>query len=392
MNKLHIVDMFCGGGGESVGLIEAAELNGYKIHLTAINHWERAIETHAVNYPFAEHLCESIEHLDPIKVVPEQKLDLLWASPECTHHSLARGGRPRSEQSRATAWAILKWASELWIERIIIENVPEFLTWGPLDKDGKVIKSRSGSTFKAFVQALRSLDYTIDWRVLCAADYGVPTIRKRLFIQAVKGRKKIIWPQPTHHEDKNNLFGLPQWKSAREIIDWSIPCPSIFTRKKPLATATLRRIEIGVKKFGGIHTNSFLAVLRGTGTARDIGLPLPSITCSGAHHALVTPFVTAISQASAKDRSRSIHKPLSTICTKNEHCLVSPSFISTGYRFDIGFRMLQPHELALASGFPANYIFTGNCAERVKQIGNAVPPGFAKALANSYYENNRMQR
>ena len=389
MNKLHIVDMFCGGGGESVGLIEAAELNGYKIHLTAINHWERAIETHAVNYPFAEHLCESIEHLDPIKVVPEQKLDLLWASPECTHHSLARGGRPRSEQSRATAWAILK--SELWIERIIIENVPEFLTWGPLDKDGKVIKSRSGSTFKAFVQALRSLDYTIDWRVLCAADYGVPTIRKRLFIQAVKGRKKIIWPQPTHHEDKNNLFGLPQWKSAREIIDWSIPCPSIFTRKKPLATATLRRIEIGVKKFGGIHTNSFLAVLRGTGTARDIGLPLPSITCSGAHHALVTPFVTAISQASAKDRSRSIDKPLSTICTKNEHCLVSPSFISTGYRFDIGFRMLQPRELALASGFPANYIFTGNCAERVKQIGNAVPPGFAKALTNSYYENNRMQ-
>ena len=392
MNKLHIVDMFCGGGGESVGLIEAAELNGYKIHLTAINHWERAIETHAANYPSAEHLCESIEHLDPIKVVPEQKLDLLWASPECTHHSLARGGRPRSEQSRATAWAILKWASELWIERIIIENVPEFLTWGPLDKDGKVIKSRSGSTFKAFVQALRSLGYSIDWRVLCAADYGVPTIRKRLFIQAVKGRKKIIWPQPTHHEDKNNLFGLPQWKSAREIIDWSIPCPSIFTRKKPLVTATLRRIEIGVKKFGGIHTNSFLAVLRGTGTARDIGLPLPSITCSGAHHALVTPFVTAISQASTKDRSRNIHKPLSTICTKNEHCLVSPSFISTGYRFDIGFRMLQPHELALASGFPANYIFTGNCAERVKQIGNAVPPGFAKALANSYYENNRMQR
>lgn len=392
MNKLHIVDMFCGGGGESVGLIEAAELNGYKIHLTAINHWERAIETHAANYPSAEHLCESIEHLDPIKVIPEQRLDLLWASPECTHHSLARGGRPRSEQSRATAWAILKWASELWIERIIIENVPEFLTWGPLDKDGKLIKSRSGSTFKAFVQSLRSLGYTIDWRVLCAADYGVPTIRKRLFIQAVKGRKKIIWPQPTHYKDKNNLFGLPQWKSAREIIDWSIPCPSIFTRKKPLVTATLRRIEIGVKKFGGIHTNSFLAVLRGTGTARDIGLPLPSITCSGAHHALVTPFVTAISQASTKDRSRNIHKPLSTICTKNEHCLVSPSFISTGYRFDIGFRMLQPHELALASGFPANYIFTGNCAERVKQIGNAVPPGFAKALANSYYENNRMQR
>lgn len=388
MKDFRVVDMFCGGGGESTGIMEAADINGYRIHLTAINHWERAIETHAANYPTAEHICESIEHVNPCKAVPEYKLDLLWASPECTHHSLARGGRPRSEQSRATAWEILKWASELWIERIIIENVPEFLTWGPLDKNGKIIKSRSGSTFKAFIQSLRSLGYTIDWRILCAADYGVPTIRKRLFIQAVKGRKKIIWPEPTHHEDKNNLFGLPQWKAAKDIIDWTIPCPSVFTRKKPLAKATLHRIEIGLKKFNGMHADPFLAILRGTGTARNIGLPLPSITCSGAHHALVTPFVTAISQASAKDRSRSIYKPLSTICTKNEHCLVSPSVISMDYRFDIGFRMLQPRELALASGFPSNYIFTGNCAEQVKQIGNAVPPGFARALLSSYCENN----
>ena len=351
MKSFRVVDMFCGGGGESTGIMEAADINGYRIHLTAINHWKRAIETHATNYPTAEHICESIEHVNPCKTVPEYKLDLLWASPECTHHSLARGGRPRSEQSRATAWEILKWASELWIERIIIENVPEFLTWGPLDKNGKIIKSRSGSTFKAFIQSLRSFGYTIDWRILCAADYGVPTIRKRLFIQAVKGRKKIIWPEPTHHEDKNNLFGLPQWKAAKDIIDWTIPCPSVFARKKPLAKATLHRIEIGLKKFGGMHADPFLAILRGTGTARNIGLPLPSITCSGAHHALVTPFVT-------------------------------------DYRFDIGFRMLQPRELALASGFPSNYIFTGNCAEQVKQIGNAVPPGFARALLSSYCENN----
>ena len=153
-NVIHVVDMFCGGGGESTGLFTAAEKNGFKIKLSAINHWERAIETHAANYPSAEHFCESVEHLDPTKVVSSGKLDLLWASPECTHHSKARGGRPKSEQSRATAWNILKWASELYIERIIIENVPDFLTWGPLNDKGQMIKSRSGSTFRAFVHGL----------------------------------------------------------------------------------------------------------------------------------------------------------------------------------------------------------------------------------------------
>ena len=127
--EFHVVDMFCGGGGESTGLFTAAEKSGVEIKLSAINHWERAIETHAANYPGAEHFCESVEHLDPTKVVASGKLDLLWASPECTHHSKARGGRPKSEQSRATAWNVLKWASELYIERIIIENVPDFLTW-----------------------------------------------------------------------------------------------------------------------------------------------------------------------------------------------------------------------------------------------------------------------
>jgi DNA (cytosine-5)-methyltransferase 1 len=123
-----VVDMFCGTGGESTGISQAAEAQDMKIHLTAINHWERAIETHAANHPSAEHLCQSVEHIDPTRAVPGQRLDLLWASPECTHHSIARGGRPRSDQSRASAWLILKWLSELYVERVIIENVPEFLS------------------------------------------------------------------------------------------------------------------------------------------------------------------------------------------------------------------------------------------------------------------------
>jgi DNA (cytosine-5)-methyltransferase 1 len=132
----EVVDMFCGAGGESTGILKATAARDMKIHLTAINHWERAIETHAKNHPDAEHLCQSVEHIDPTKAVPSKRLDLLWASPECTHHSIARGGRPRSDQSRASAWMVLKWLSELYVERVIIENVPEFLSWGPLDTTG----------------------------------------------------------------------------------------------------------------------------------------------------------------------------------------------------------------------------------------------------------------
>lgn len=197
--------MFCGGGGESTGIAQAAKQYHFDIKLSAINHWKRAIETHAANYPFADHYEESVQNLDPTKVVPGGKLDLLWASPECTHHSNARGGRPRSDQSRATVWEICKWAQELFIGRIIIENVPEFTSWGPLDENGKPIPEKKGTVFCSFIKALESLGYTVEWRILCAADYGVPTTRKRLFIQTAKAGKKIIWPEPTYSENGGKL-------------------------------------------------------------------------------------------------------------------------------------------------------------------------------------------
>lgn len=376
--EFHVVDMFCGGGGESTGLFTAAEKSGVEIKLSAINHWERAIETHSANYPRAEHFCESVEHLDPTKVVASGKLDLLWASPECTHHSKARGGRPKSEQSRATAWNVLKWASELYIERIIIENVSDFLTWGPLDENGQIIKSKSGSTFRAFIHGLRSLGYNVDWKILCAADYGANTTRKRLFIQAVKGRKKILWPAPTHTKDKNNLWGLPTWESAEKIIDWTLPCPSIFSRTKPLAEATLKRIESGIKKFSGKQAEPFIAILRGQSKTRSIKSPLPTITCSGAHYALIEPFITKY--FGTGENVLGLDTPLSTITTKDRFGLAIPD----SRICDIGFRMLHPHELAAATGFPAGYRFTGTKSEVVKQIGNAVPPVFAEKLFSSY--------
>ena len=329
-----VVDMFCGAGGESTGIMQAALEQDMEIDLFAINHWETAIETHSANYPMAEHLCQSVEHIDPAKIIPAQKLDLLWASPECTHHSNARGGRPRSEQGRASAWLVLKWLSELYVERVIIENVVEFLSWGPLDADGKPIKSQKGKTFKAFVSSIRSLGYMVDWRVLCAADYGDPTTRKRLFIQAAKGRKRIMWPEITHMDGDANLMGYRRWRPARDIIDWSVPGESIFGRKKPLAQNTVKRIAAGIEKYWGSFAEPFLAVLYGTSGARSLDRPLPAITCSGAHHALIEPlpFITRYQgnhqgRQDGKSRNHEIESPLPCLDTSNRYGLVDPLFI-----------------------------------------------------------------
>jgi DNA (cytosine-5)-methyltransferase 1 len=392
-----------------------------RVNLTAINHWERAVETHAANHPGAEHLCESVERVDPTKAVPGQRLDLLWASPECTHHSNARGGRPRSDQSRASAWLILKWLSELFVRRVIIENVPEFLSWGPLDSNGKPLQSRKGETFRAFIGALRSLGYEVDWRILTAADYGDPTTRRRLFIQAVKGRKRILWPEITHMESNDNLMGYKPWRPAREIIDWSLPGTSIFGRKRPLAEATIRRIAAGIEKYWKEEAKPFLAVLYGTNDVRSLERPLPTVTTYASHHALIQPFITNIGQAGAKNRNRSIDEPLTTVVVKAEHCLIAPFILPnegffrgnqpraiddplntvtsrgagalvepfTKCGLDITFRMLKNHELKKAQGFPEDYVITGNITEQTKQIGNAVPVNTAKALTRAIMTEKR---
>ncbi|MBP5696948.1 MAG: DNA cytosine methyltransferase [Treponema sp.] len=441
MKKINIVDMFCGGGGESTGLIEAAHDYNFDVNMSAINHWERAIETHAKNYPFAEHRCENVQHIEPHTLAASKNTDLMWASPGCQHFSVARGGKPRSEDMRSPAWEVLRFAEELRPKRIIIENVPEFRTWGPLDSNGKIIKECKGKTFDAFINGLKSLNYIVDYQVLCAADYGAATSRRRLFIQAVRKDcgKRILWPDPTNTKGGDLL--LSDWKPASEIIDWSLPCQIISQRKKPLAAATMRRIEYGIREFWGEAAVPFIARLYGQSNAESIEKPLSTISCSGAHHMLimpflcrynkgdnrvhpinepvptldcsnrygiVEPFITAIGQTSAKQRNRQITEPLSTICTKQEHCLVQPMLVQyygTGHAvsiknpvptlttkdryalvgtdkngIELGFRMLQPHELAAATGFPKDYVFTGTKVDVVKQIGNAVPPNFAKAL------------
>jgi DNA (cytosine-5)-methyltransferase 1 len=421
--------------------------------LTAINHWPIAIATHTLNHPGARHLCASLDALNPRELYNPGVLDLLWASPECTHHSVARGGKPINDQSRATAWCVVRWAEALMPPVILIENVPEFIAWGGIGSDGRPMKSKKGATFAAWVGALESLGYKVGWKKLRAADYGDPTTRQRLFIQAVRGKRRVVWPNATHAAPGGtDLFEQNRrpWRTAgSDVIDWKIKGESIYSRKRPLSKNTMRRIMDGLKKFGG--NDPFIVEMRGTSdsqisrTAHSINGPLGTVSTSGAHHALINPFLIAMehggSVRSINDPintittakggahaliepcllpqqscgalrpvsqpaptvstagaialiepflveyygtagAESVNQPLNTVTCKDRHALVQPEVRIDGKRYvlDILFRMLQPHELAAAQGFPSGYQFSGTKTDAVKQIGNAVPRRLARAI------------
>ena len=255
-----VTDLFCGGGGTTTGAKRALERLGYKFQMVAINHWSLAIESHTANHPEVTHYCQSIDTILPQEVIPGRKLKLLLASPECTDHSNAKGGKPRSDQKRADAWLLQRWIEKLDIDTIIIENVKEFLNWGPLNKKGLPDQRRRGSYFRLFLDFLE-INYTVEWRILNAADYGDATTRERFILIAKKGKnRRIEFPIPTHTSRKilakkqPGLFEqkLKQWRSASEIIDWSKKGKSIFGRKNPLSPNTMKRIYAGLRKYSGI--------------------------------------------------------------------------------------------------------------------------------------------
>lgn len=245
----------------------------------------------------------------------------------CTNHANARGGRPINDQSRATAWDVVKWAQELYIENILIENVREIMEWGPLGAEKRPLKSRKGETFQAWLQAIRSCGYTFEHRILNAADFGGATTRQRFFLIA-KRRGRISWPVPSHAKDADktgDLFhGLKPWRGAREIIDWDLKGESIFNRKRPLATNTIARIEAGLRKFGGPAAEPFLVILKGRSTASDINKPVPTITAQNRHIAVCEPFVLGQHLNCAP---RSTDQPLPAIMTVARIALVQPFMI-----------------------------------------------------------------
>ena len=317
-----IVDSFAGGGGASTGI----ELALGRIVDIAINHDPKAIQMHEQNHPYTKHYCENVFDIEPLKATQGRPVALFWLSPDCTHFSKAKGGKPVKKEIRGLAWLALKWASAVRPRVIMLENVEEFQTWGPI-KEGQPVKERKGETFKQFVGHLQNLGYQVEWRVLKACDYGAPTIRKRFFLIARCDGQPTIWPEATHGPGK-----LP-YRTAAEIIDWSIPCKSIFDRKKPLSENTMKRIARGLKKFVFDNPKPFIVQLgqqgfAGDNRSHDINKPLSTI-CRKNEHCLVTPI---IANNNFNNAGASVEDPLNTVTSQsNRNCLITPTLIQTGY-------------------------------------------------------------
>lgn len=308
-----IVDNFAGGGGASTG-IEAALGRAIDI---AINHDEEAIRMHEVNHPGTHHIRNNVWQVDPRDIAQGRHVQLAWFSPDCKHFSKAKGGKPREKSIRDLAWVVVLWAQRVKPDLILLENVEEFRTWGPLCPDGYPIKERAGETFAQWTKALRKAGYKMQWKELRACDYGAPTIRKRFFMIARRDGQPIVWPAPTHGrpDSPDVLSGkLKPWRTAAEIIDWSIPCPSIFERKKPLAEKTLRRIAHGIMKFVVNNPTPFIVPLtHAGGEARAYGGSDPLPTVTGANRgemAVVAPHVTKFRAGAI---GHAVDEPLHTV-------------------------------------------------------------------------------
>lgn len=391
-----IVDNFAGGGGASTGIEIAV---GRSVDI-AINHDPAAIAMHRVNHPETEHYCEDVWEVDPVAACAGRPVGLAWFSPDCKHHSKAKGGKPVDKNIRGLAWVAVKWAYMVRPRVMMLENVEEFQDWGPLGEDDRPIKERAGEIFQGFVLALTTgipanhpafgemcealhiaedsdmaqalthgLGYKLDHRLLRACDYGAPTIRKRFFLIARCDGKPIIWPEPTHADPGSLevMAGLKQpWVPVADVIDFSLPCPSIFDTaeeiyekygiraKRPLQEKTLARIARGIKKFVLDNPNPFI-VQTGETTQAPVMMvnnenaagsspqsPVNTIT-TGGHHMLIAPSLIQYhdEQGHEEARGQSVDEPIRTLDASNRYGLVS-AFISKYYGGVTGSGMEEP--------------------------------------------------
>lgn len=322
-----VVDLFAGGGGASLGMEMAL---GRPVDI-AVNHDRLAVAQHQANHPDTRHFCESVFKVDPVRVTGNRPVGLLWASPDCTHHSKAKGGKPVKKQIRGLAWVVVRWARRTRPRAIMLENVEEFRDWGPLDETGRPCKRRKGQQFDAWIHQIERLGYRVQYRLLRACDYGAPTIRRRLFLIARRDGRAIEWPQPTHGPADSpgvRKGRLKPYRTAAECIDWSIPAPSIFDRPRPLANNTLRRIARGVQRFVLDCLEPFIIPLTHRGDARVHAVDEPLRTVTGAHRgeqALIAPYIARIGQTGGNGcYSNDVRDPLTTVTTKGEHLLCAP--------------------------------------------------------------------
>ena len=425
MNDL-IIDCFAGGGGASVGIEMAL---GRPVDI-AINHDPDAILMHKTNHPDTLHLTEDIFKVDLKKHVKGRHVALMWASPDCTSHSKAKGGKPREQGLRILPWAVFKHAKAILPDVILMENVEEIQQWGPLDENGHIIKERRGEDYRKFITAMKSLGYAFDCRELVAADYGAPTTRKRWYAVFRRDGREIIWPEPTHFKERE-----PKWKACGDYIDWSDLGRSIFDRSKPLAEATMKRIANGIRKYviensspyivrnkeavafmiqyhgetkegdsrGQLLTDpiktidtsnryglvtAFITKFYKSGIGQGCEEPLHTITTSPGHFGLISAFL--IKYYGSGGSCQGVARPLDTITTKDRFGLVNVVLEIEGEQYilkDILLRMLKPEELKMMQGFPRDYIINRDynwksypIAKQVARIGNSVVPIMAKKL------------
>ena len=352
-----VVDNFAGGGGASTGIEMAI---GRSVDI-AINHDKDAIAMHKENHPSTKHYCEDVWAVDPLEACNGKSVALAWFSPDCKHFSRAKGGKPLNKNIRGLAWVAVRWACLVRPRVIMLENVPEIVTWGPLGADNKPIKERAGETFEGFVAALsagipkthpafaemcealdiaedskiaqmciKGLGYEIEYRELKSCDYGAPTTRTRFYMIARCDGNPIVWPKPTHGDKKSNAVKaglLKPYRTAAECIDWSIPAQSIFERDKPLAENTLKRIARGIKKFVIDNPNPFIIHYKFDNEPESIEKPLSTVTAVNSHY-VVTPTIMSNNTGNA---GASADSPLPTVTTGNRNFLVTPSIVPIGY-------------------------------------------------------------
>ncbi len=337
------IDLFAGGGGASEGIRRALGHGP----VVAINHCKHAIEMHRTNHPETEHYCESVFDVPPLNATRGRAVDLLWASPDCRHFSRAKGGKPVDRKIRGLAWVIVDWARQIKPRVIMMENVPEFVTWGPVGADDTPIKDRAGETFAEFVEQLRAEGYAVEWRTLIACDYGAPTSRKRFYLVARCDGQPIRWPEPTHGPGR-----AKPWHTAAECVDWTIPMLSIFATPtearewakatgadgvpvRPLAEATQRRIAEGVRRFVLNNPRPFLVNLSHGGRVENIDEPANTLTSTpkGGDRCVVAPvIVKAHSNGSDTPRSgvRDLDTPGPTLTATEQFALAAATLIDTG--------------------------------------------------------------
>lgn len=339
LNGEIIVDNFAGGGGASSGI----ELALGRIVNAAINHDPAAILMHKTNHPYTEHYQASVWDINPREVCRGRPVGLAWFSPDCKHFSKAKGGKPVDKNIRGLAWIVLRWAGTVRPRVIILENVEEFQTWGPVRK-GKPVKEKAGTTFKKFIGQLRDLGYEVEWRELVAADYGAPTSRKRFVLIARCDGRPIRWPEPTHapRDSETVKSGkLLPWRSAAEIIDWSLPCPSIFDSKaeikekyglkvvRPLADNTMRRIIRGVDKFTIKSGEPFLVQVNHSGgdRARSVSEPMPTVTAKHGYGISAASLIQYHTEQSENVRASGLGGPINTVDASNRYGLTCANLV-----------------------------------------------------------------